>query len=43
MNTIDKINKISNELFKANFIFLSELEQNMVLKHYLAENTIPTV
>jgi hypothetical protein len=37
MRTIDKINAISQELFKCNFIFLNEQEQDEVSTHYLCE------
>jgi hypothetical protein len=37
MRTIDKINAISQELFKCNFIFLNEQEQDEVSAHYLCE------
>jgi len=39
MGTIDKVNEISNELFKCNFIFLNEKEQDTVLKHYISLST----
>ena len=38
MRTIDKINKISTELFKCNYIFLCKNERDLVFEHYLAEN-----
>lgn len=40
MRTIDKINKISTELFQCNFIFLDKKEQDLVFEHYVAENAI---
>ena len=37
MRTIDKINAISQKLFKCNYIFLDKQEQDEVFAHYLAE------
>jgi hypothetical protein len=37
MRTIDKINAISQELFKCNFIFLDKPDQDEVFAHYLAK------
>ena len=37
MRTIDKINTISQELFKCNFIFLDKPDQDEVFAHYLAK------
>ena len=40
MTTIEKLNKISTELFTCNYIFLNKSESQLVFEHYLASTAI---
>ena len=40
MSTIKKLNQISTELFKSDYIYLNKKESDLVFEHYLAENAL---
>ena len=40
MKTIEKLNKISTELFGCNYIFLQKSDEQLVFEHYLSQNAV---
>jgi hypothetical protein len=40
MTTLEKLNKISTELFTCDYIFLNKSESQLVFEHYLAGNAV---
>ena len=40
MSTIEKLNRISVELFECNYKYTTQSQKNLVFEHYLAENAV---
>lgn len=40
MRTIDKLNKIANNLFKVNYVKLSKTQESEVFAHFLAKYAV---